>query len=171
MGATIDTGDAKGRKSVNVELNIIPFIDVMACLTAFLLVSAVWVDISQLDIRPAGKARDVPLCEGDRCDDPKLSLLVESDRVWIGVSRVDEFQEVLNTPAGHDWAKVEQLLAVHKRSSFFEQHTDIEVAASSTATAPIPYGELIAAMDTARHAGFLDVGLTDPNGLSARPIR
>jgi len=171
MGATIDTGDNKGRKSVNVELNIIPFIDVMACLTAFLLVSAVWVNIARLDVRPAGKARDVPVCDDGDCDRPKLSMLVERDRVWIGVSRVDEFQEVPNTSAGPDWSKVGQLLAAHKRSSFFDRHADIEVAANSTSAAPIPYSELIAAMDTAVQAGFVDVGLTDPAGLSARPIR
>jgi len=36
MGAAIDTGGNK--KSFDVELNIVPFIDLMSCLTAFLLV-------------------------------------------------------------------------------------------------------------------------------------
>ena len=46
MGAAIGTGD---KKSVNVELNIVPFIDLMSCLTAFLLVTAVWVNIAQIN--------------------------------------------------------------------------------------------------------------------------
>jgi biopolymer transport protein ExbD len=56
MGAAVGT-DAKG--SVNVELNIVPFIDLMSCLTAFLLVTAVWVNIAQINIQPKGKTTTV----------------------------------------------------------------------------------------------------------------
>lgn len=165
MGASIGT---EGKGSVNVELNIVPFIDLMSCLTAFLLVTAVWVNISQLDVKPAGKGRET-LCEGDECDKPKLSVLVDSDSVWIGVSRVDEFEQIPKTATGYDWRKIGERLAAQKKSPFFLDETKIEIAANSTASSPIPYNELIAAMDVAVQSGFIDVGLTDPNGLSARP--
>jgi biopolymer transport protein ExbD len=165
MGASIGT---EGKGSVNVELNIVPFIDLMSCLTAFLLVTAVWVNISQLNIKPQGKGRETP-CEGDDCDKPKLSVLVDSDSVWIGVSRVNEFEQIPKTATGYDWPKVAERLAVQKKSPFFLEETHIEVAANSTSAAPIPYDQLIAAMDIAVQQGFIDVGITDPNGLSARP--
>jgi len=57
MGASLGTGD--GKKSLNVELNIVPFIDLMSCLTAFLLVTAVWVNIAQINIQPKGKTRSL----------------------------------------------------------------------------------------------------------------
>ena len=44
-----------GKGSVNVELNIVPFIDLMSCLTAFLLVTAVWVNMSSLENEPVGR--------------------------------------------------------------------------------------------------------------------
>jgi len=167
MGAAIGTGD-KG--SVNVELNIVPFIDLMSCLTAFLLVTAVWVNISQLDVQPAGKAREAPPCDDGDCDRPKLSVLVDSDQVWIGVSRVNEFQSVPKMASGaYDWSKVSDLLKVQKKSAFFDRYTDIEVAANSTRSTPVPYSDLVSAMDVAVAAGFIDVGLTDPDSLSARP--
>src|SRR5207248_10203066 len=104
MGASLGTDS--GGKSVNVELNIVPFIDLMSCLTAFLLVTAVWVNISQLNIQPAGNARDSPPCNDGPCEDPKLSVLVDGDSVWIGVSRVNEFTQVPKTAAGgYDWPK------------------------------------------------------------------
>src|SRR5512140_2060716 len=123
MGAAIGTS-TKG--SVNVELNIVPFIDLMSCLTAFLLVTAVWVNISQLDVRPAGNTRDVPPCV-DGCDDPKLSVLVDGDSVWIGVSRVNEFTQVPKTATGYDWQKVGDLLKLQKKSPFFDGKTGIEI--------------------------------------------
>jgi len=106
MGAAPGT-ESKG--SVNVELNIVPFIDLMSCLTAFLLVTAVWVNISQLDVRPQDNARDAPPCM-ENCDDPKLSLLIDGDSVWIGVSRVNEFEQIPKTASGYDWDKVRERL-------------------------------------------------------------
>src|SRR5476649_1311775 len=98
MGASVGTGD---KKSVNVELNIVPFIDLMSCLTAFLLVTAVWVNIANLHPKVEGKAR-----EGIKdTEEPKLSVLIEADDIWIGVSRVDEFQRIPNIGGTYDWTK------------------------------------------------------------------
>ena len=166
MGAAIDTGD---KKSVNVELNIVPYIDLMSCLTAFLLVTAVWVNISQLDIKPAGRARESPPCDDGTCEDPKLSVLIDSDTVWVGVSRVNEFTPIPKTSAGYDWQKLGEVLKVQKKSPYFDGKTGIEIAANSTGASPVAYHELVTAMDVAVQVGFIDVGLTDPDGLSARP--
>ena len=83
MGASLGTGD---KKSVNVELNIVPFIDLMSCLTAFLLVTAVWVNIAQINIQPKGKTRDNGNPEPEEI--VRLSVLVQADRIWIGLSRL-----------------------------------------------------------------------------------
>ena len=42
-------------------------------------------------------------------------------------------------------------------------------AAESTATEPVSYQQMVLAMDVAVKAGFADVGITEPLGLSARP--
>jgi len=163
MGAAIGT-DEKG--SVNVELNIIPFIDLMSCLTAFLLVTAVWVNIAKLDVKTAGKARDQVK---DPKDDPELSVLIQADRIWVGVSRVGDFTEIPKTQAGYDWAKLEEVLKAQKSSAFFIDKTNIEIAAESTSAEPVSYQQMVLAMDIALKVGFADVGLTEPLGLSARP--
>lgn len=160
--------DAGGKKSLNIDLNIVPFIDVMSCLTAFLLVTAVWISIARLETKPAGRAPGEPCLDGD-CAEPRLSVLIEPDEIWVGVSRVNDFQKIPRTAAGHDWAKLEATLHQHKASPFFDHKTEIEVAAASSAAHPVVYQELIAAMDIAIKSGFIDVGVTDPQGLSARP--
>ena len=165
MGQALGTGD---KKSVNVELNIVPFIDMMSCLTAFLLVTAVWIDIARLEIKPAGHAPGQPCLDGT-CDVPKLSVLIDSDQIWVGVSRINEFQNIPRTAAGYDWTRLEDTLKQHKASALFDDKTDIEIAANSTLDHPIPYQALIATMDIAVKSGFIDVGVTDPRGLSAQP--
>ena len=165
MAQALGTGD---KKSVNIDLNIVPFIDVMSCLTAFLLVTAVWIGIAQLETKPAGRAPGQPCLDGD-CAEPRLSVLIDPDEIWVGVSRINEFQKIPRTAAGHDWGKLEETLKQQKASPYFDRKTDIEIAAASSAAHPVVYQDLIAAMDLAIKTGFVDVGITDPQGLSARP--
>jgi len=166
MGAAVGT-DSKG--SVNVELNIVPFIDLMSCLTAFLLVAAVWVNIAQINIQPKGKTRDTSNVIDD-VDTVILSVLVQSDKIWVGLSRVNEFQDIPKLASGeHDWDKFETTIKQHKTSAFFSDRADIEIAAESTLQSPVKYQDVIHAMDVAVKVGFVDVGLSDPAGLAARP--
>lgn len=166
MGAAVGTGGGKG--DVNVELNIVPFIDLMSCLTAFLLVTAVWVNIAQINIQPKGKSRDTTTVT-DPDEQVTLSVLVQSDRIWVGLSRVNEFQEIPKKGDEHDWDKFETTLKEHKSSAFFADRTGIEIAGESTTQSPVEYKSVIRAMDLAVKVGFIDVGLTDPAGLAARP--
>lgn len=165
MGASVGTDDGK---SVNVDLNIVPFIDLLSCLTAFLLVSAVWVNIAQINIQPKGKSRDQQVIEEG--DPVRISVLIQADKIWVGLSRINEFQELAKLPSGeHDWVKLESTLKEHKSSSFFADKAELELAAESTAGNEVSYQDVIQAMDIAIKTGFLDVGLSDPQGLSARP--
>ncbi len=161
MGATIDTGK-KG--SVNVHLNIVPFIDLMSCLTAFLLVTAVWSNLSQIPIEPQGISR-IPDDEDTKSEIVKASVLVGDSEIWVGLSRVNDFRRIEKTGPEHDWEALRQTLVAHKKSSYFIDRTDIEIAADDNVT----YSNLITAMDTAIAAGFDDVGLADRQWLSARP--
>jgi biopolymer transport protein ExbD len=140
----------------------------MSCLTAFLLVTAVWVNIAQINIQPKGKTRDQQQVQKDD-ETVILSVLVQSDRIWIGLSRVNEFQDIAKKGEEHDWVRFEESLKEHKASAFFNDRTDLEIAAESTTAAPVEYQDMIHAMDVALKVGFRDVGLSDPAGLAARP--
>lgn len=166
MGASLGTGN---KKSVNVDLNIVPFIDVMSCLTAFLLYAATWTQIAQLQIEPAGRATEAPVCMDGACDDPKLSVLLDGDDIWVGVSRVNDFTKIAGAGHGQDWARLEAVLKEQKASAFFANKTAIEIAANSTPSHPLSYQQLIATMDIAVKVGFIDVGVTEPRSLSAYP--
>jgi len=155
------------KNNVNIEVNIVPFIDLMSCLTAFLLVAAVWVNIAQLQNHPQGKSREGNSC-GDECP-PTLSVLLESDDIWIGVSRVGDFQRIPKISTGYDWTKLEETLKQHKESSIFAGVDDIELAAASSNEHPVEYQSLIAAMDVAVKAGWGRVGVTEPRSLTAPP--
>ncbi len=58
MGVSIDTGSKGGRRGVDAELNLIPFIDLLSVCILFLLMTAVWVQISKMSAfsQPSGEA-------------------------------------------------------------------------------------------------------------------
>ena len=60
--AGIDVGGGHGKRSTNHEIPLIPFIDFLLCLVAFLLVTAVWSQMARLnaDARVPGPPKDEP---------------------------------------------------------------------------------------------------------------
>jgi biopolymer transport protein ExbD len=166
MGASIDTGD---KKSLNVELNIVPFIDLMSCLTAFLLVTAVWSNIAQITIQPKGKQRNNE--PPPEVIPAKISMLIQPEVIYVGVTSLPGFDPVTAKMANgdYDWATVENALALLRKDDAFEGRNDIEIAAESTTQSPVHYKNIIKAMDVASKSGFDSVGLSEPTSLSWRP--
>src|SRR4051812_12295053 len=165
MGAALGAGD---KKSLNVELNLVPFIDLMSCLTAFLLVTAVWVNIAQINIQPKGKTRDQAQVQQDD-EHVTLSVLVQSDRIWVGLSRVNEFQDIAKKGEEQDWEKLETTLKEHKASAFFADRPNLEPPAETPPAAPVKYQNITHARDVAVKVAFIAVGLPAPRAPAARP--
>ncbi len=167
MGASLGTGD---KKSVNVELNIVPFIDLMSCLTAFLLVTAVWVTIAQLDIQPKGRNRN-PDQMVDETEKIVLSILIQKERIWVGQSRINEFVPIDRVGDGEGaWAQLITTLTEIKAGTFFAERNDLELAAESLNDEnKVVYQDIVRAMDIAKGIGFTEVGLTDRDSLTAKP--
>lgn len=63
--AGIEVGGAAGKRPSNHEIPLIPFIDFLLCLVAFLLVTAVWSQMARInaDARVPGPPRDEPIVE------------------------------------------------------------------------------------------------------------
>lgn len=151
MGASFGSQD---KKSLNVELNIVPFIDLMSCLTAFLLVTAVWVNLSSLENEAAGD-KESPVKEPPP---PRLTILLEHDQIIVQAQPSGEARRL----AAFDWPNLEDALREFKAT----EATSVEVAASSSDANPVAYQHLVAAMDTAVKAGYPRVGVIDPRTLS-----
>jgi biopolymer transport protein ExbD len=59
--ATIDLGSGGARRSVSHDLPLVPFIDFLLCIVAFLLVTAVWSRMARLDADALAPAEGPPL--------------------------------------------------------------------------------------------------------------
>jgi biopolymer transport protein ExbD len=158
-------GGGGGRKSLDVDINLVPFIDMMSVLVAFLLLTAVWTNLAQINIKPGGVGHS---------DEPpptqppvNLSLLVAQDGVWVGVSGTtgEQPRHIDKIAEAYDWAAVDEALHHFKKDSgFFTDRDDIEIAAEDK----VDYQSIITAMDHAVADEFKGIRYVDPTSLSAR---
>jgi biopolymer transport protein TolR len=62
-----------GKKALNVDLNLVPFIDMLSCLICFLLMTAVWVQIGKISVTQSGQGAPTEQTPQDR---NQLNLVV-----------------------------------------------------------------------------------------------
>jgi hypothetical protein len=96
---------------------------------------------------------------------PRLSVLLEAGRIWVGLSKVREFQEIADfQPAEPDFDKLETTLKQHKASAFFADRADLELGASGATSR-----DVLAAFGIACRAGFVEIAVLPRDQLSAVP--
>ena len=62
-GAAVSPSDKGKRKALDASINLVPFIDLLSCCISFLLITAVWTQLSAVDVtnqRSQGKGTEPP---------------------------------------------------------------------------------------------------------------
>lgn len=111
-GVSVDEGGKGGRRSLDSEINMIPMIDLLMCLIAFLLLTAVWSTMSRVNANA-----NVP-----GPPDPNNPVENTPPELWLHVT-VQEDQFVLAWKRG---SAVESDLKVPKRPIIVNQGTPTE---------------------------------------------
>jgi biopolymer transport protein ExbD len=157
MGVAIESGGGGGgRKSVDVELNLVPFIDMMSCLVAFLLITAVWTNLAQIPIKPKGLAASgatAPTTE-------QLCVLVTKDAIWIGRAESGERRRI----DGQDFDALGAALREERADPSLADRRDVEIAGDDG----VVFQSLVSVMDLAIASGWDDVRIVDPPGLAVQ---
>jgi len=91
-------------------------------------------------------------------------VFLDTGHTWVGLSRVNEFEDIATRPGGVDLDKLKDSLRVHKESAFFADRKDLELAASAGIGR-----DVLDALQTACNQGFYDIAVLLPAQLSARP--
>ena len=176
MSVDTSSGGKGGKKSLNPNVNVVPFIDLMSVLIAFLLITAVWTNIAQMNVTPKGRgAAGEPPPSGE----PPLnvSVLIGPNEIRVGLSDRGPYGSPIKRKSGeHDgqyiatdeaFGELYTVLAglrTGELAARFADKKDIEIAADKG----VEYQGVITTMDTAVRAGWEDVGFIPPSSLSAR---
>lgn len=138
--ASIQVGGASSRKSLDSELPLVPFIDLLLCCVMFLLVAAVWnrlssVEVSSPSVGPASSAVAAP----------SLTLSMSAERWLLVTSESARFE----MPAGDVEALSEALTGRNTREDELVVAPDDGVA----------YDAVISAIDVALAEGIVSVSM------------
>jgi biopolymer transport protein TolR len=143
-------GGARGRrKPLDADLNLVPYIDLLTCMVAFLLITAVWTQLARLEVMQKGQGGETE----DKPPETKIAVVVHADGFTL---IVDDDQKPLPRQAlGLDYPRLAVELAALK-----QRHPD-KLDAEVRSEDQIPFDALVQTMDVARGAGFRDLSLLD----------
>lgn len=134
--ATIDSQSGGRGKPLNVEYNLVPFIDLLSCLIAFLLMTAVWSQITMI------KTNEGTSGSSATKDDFTLALYVYSNRQELAIGE----GSTLRIPKqGNDYNYNRLAQELLKVKTKYPAKKDILILAQDK----VKYNQLIETMDTA----------------------
>lgn len=146
--------DNKGdRRSVSVDVNIVPFIDLMSVLIIFLLITAVWSQVSMIQIGSSiygKKSEQEQVKPPPRAEIPfRLDVKPFGYRIVVG-RQTSTINKVNNL---YDNAKL--LGELKKIKELYPDKVDAVV----TMADELPYENLIGGMDALLTAGFPEISI------------
>jgi biopolymer transport protein TolR len=147
MSVSIEPQGRGGKRSLTASLNLVPYIDLLTCMVAFLLITAVWTQLAQLKTTQRGPGGDEP-------DKPmaKIAVVVGEDNINVVVN---QDREVF--PDKNGQPDCEGLAALLKKAkSQFPDKEDVQIASVDS----VIFGRLTGIMDTAIASGFSAVSVT-----------
>lgn len=149
-GVSSENGDNK----LNVELNLVPFIDLLSSLTLFLLVTAVWIQVGTIpaSVESTGKARFSMA--------PENHLLVHLTSQGFQLTWPTTVTNRASLPRGlpsnrgqFDFLKLEKVLALVPKMK------TMPLAAVSSED-NVEYGSVVETIDSIKKSGFTIVALS-----------
>lgn len=146
--AHIDTGGSGGRNK-SVELNLVPFIDLMSVLITFLLISAVWTQVSMIQLGASfasPRSDQTTPIQPPPLEDLVLRLDIRANGYVLYVGK-----DVRSIPKlGTEYDKEALVADLTKIKQMYPDKGGIKMAIEDE----IVYDHVVAAMDIGLKAGF-----------------
>jgi len=153
MGGISVGGGHGGKKSVDSEIPLIPFIDLLLCCVMFLLVTAVWNRLARLD---ANQQVPSPNAIDQTPPEPQIMLYLQVQQT--GYTIASSAGERIEIPKNGDEYDGETLRTrLQERRAAEPNRHDIIVAPEDG----VRYADVIAGMDIALGEGYTEVSLSD----------
>jgi biopolymer transport protein TolR len=145
--------DSGGKRQTSVDVNIVPFIDLMSVLIIFLLITAVWTQVSMIQIGSSvygQKTLDESVTPPPKVEIPfRLDVLESGHRIIIGGSQIN----VPKSGEGFDLKKLKSELI--KIKNLYPDKIDAIVTMSDD----LAYVNLIDGMDALLSSGFPEISI------------
>jgi len=151
--AHVEESGGNNKRKANVDLNIVPFIDLMSVCIIFLLITAVWTQVSMIQIGSSiygKKTAQEPAQPPPRAEIPfRLDVRQEGYRIVVGRSSTNINKE------GGNYNHVALLAELKKVKELYPEKVDAVI----TVLDELPYETLVHGMDALLSAGFPEISV------------
>ncbi len=138
-GGTPEPSGGGGKKSVDFQLNLVPFIDLLSVLISFLLMTSVWTQISKIEVKQSpNMPNDEPPEEQE--EKLKLTVLIKSSGYTVTKKGV-VVKEIETKGSEYDATTLAEVLK--KVKAEHPENNDVQVTSEDA----VAYQELITVMD------------------------
>jgi biopolymer transport protein ExbD len=141
-----------GKKPLDAELNLVPFIDLLSCCISFLLITAVWTQIAGLQISSSGGPPDPQARESTI--DVRLSLGEKGYQLTVAGANID----IPKVDGAFDRKTLGEKLKTLKTS--LPDQSAITVQPEDS----VPYSDLVETVDTAMGEQLRNVTVAPAQG-------
>jgi biopolymer transport protein ExbD len=150
MSVSVDTG-GKGKKSVNADLNLVPYIDLLTCMVSFLLITAVWTQLARLQAQQKGQGQAGEETPPEKVT--KVVVVVTKEQFNLVVD-----QDQIPIPKKGEAYDFERLgTELKKVKDAHPDKNDVQVASEDE----IKFETLVRTMDMVVSNRFPDISLVD----------
>jgi biopolymer transport protein TolR len=151
-------GGKKRKKSLDATINVVPAIDLLACCITFLLYTAVWTQISRLQVQQLGTG--APEIEQTESQKQLLVTLAMGERGFNLSTSAGLAIDIPNLGRGADGTVRFDLAGLGERLKQLKSSHPDAAAVTLSAEDTVPYGDLVQVIDTCVGAGLLSVAVT-----------
>jgi biopolymer transport protein ExbD len=151
MGVSVSTGGKSGKKPLNADLNLVPYIDLLTCMVAFLLITAAWTQLARLEARQKGKGE----AGEDTPPPPQVNIVVMVSQTGFNLVVGQDQTTIPKNGENYDFDKLG--IELKKVKDANPDKNDLKVASEDD----IKYETLIRTMDVGLAARFIDLSLLD----------
>ncbi len=153
MGVSIQPGGKTGKKPLDAELNLVPFIDLLCCTISFLLITAVWTQLARINVSQKGEAPSAEQTEKPP-ESIKITVVIDDTGYKLSLGQGD-MVPIPKKDNAYDTTQLREKLTEIKKSH--PDKNDVHVASEDT----VKYEYIVQTMDAVLDAKFQDIGLTD----------
>jgi len=152
-GISVGGGGHGGKKAVDSDIPLIPFIDLLLCCVMFLLVTAVWNQLARLDANQQQPGQQAP---NDPPPEEKIKVVLQVQASgYVIASTAGDRVEIPKVGDKYDLEQLRDKLQERKRLE--PNRRDLVVAPEDG----VIYSDVIEAMDTVVGEGFPEMSLSD----------
>ncbi len=154
MGGMSTGGGGHGKKAVDHEIPLIPFIDLLLCCVMFLLATAVWSEMARVNANQQQPGQAAP--EDAPPPEERVKLILQIQNSGFVLADTTGTRQVI-AKQGEEYDLVELRNKLRERKQLEPNREDIVVAPEDG----VLYNDVVQAMDMVVGEGFPEMSLSD----------